>query len=126
MTESKIWRNVDVKLDTDERISGELGDLLFNCGLEILRKRGDAVICNQTDVVEVGGDVYVAIGLSSKYVSELETVLSMIDAVDSFTVFEDAEFVLIQGDGVVIDEKDVEEIKRSARDITAEVVSDKI
>ena len=126
MTENKIWCDVEVKLDTDERISGELADLLFNCGFEILQKDGDAIICNQTDVVSVSDEIHIAVGLEGERVSSLETALSMIDAVDSFTVFEDAEFVLIQGDGVVIDEENVGEIKQSAKDITAEVFSSEV
>jgi hypothetical protein len=126
MTENEMWCDVNVKLDTNERISGELADLLFNCGIEILRKGGDAVICNQTDVVSVDGEIYISSNLGEQRVGSLETALSMIDAIDSFTILEDDGFFLIQGDGVVIDEPNVDEIKRSARDITAEVFSSKI
>ncbi|WP_152420582.1 hypothetical protein [Halorubrum tebenquichense] len=126
MNDNKIWCNVEVKLDTDERISGELADLLFDCGLEILRMDGDAIICNQSDVVSVDDEIYISIGLGKKRVNSVETALSMIDAIDSFTVFEDDGFLLIQGDGVVIDEPNAGEIKRSAKDITAKVFSSEI
>jgi len=76
MTENEMWCDVNVKLDTNERISGELADLLFNCGIEILRKGGDAVICNQTDVVSVDGEIYISSNLGEQRVGSLETALS--------------------------------------------------
>jgi hypothetical protein len=122
MNNNNKWINVEVQLNTEKRISGELGDLLFNCGLEILQKDGKAIIVNQTDLVRINGDLYVAIGLQTKYVNSLETALSMLDTIDNYKIVQETDVVLIRGD-YTINEPNPDEIKECAEDITSRFVA---